>query len=300
MKKVFLTEYIHPAAQAHLAAHAEIVSDYTRIPEVDGVITRNGVVVDHDFMMQAPNLKVVGVHGSGTDAVAVEEAQERGIQVFATPGLNSLSVAELNVELALNLLRKVSALQRIVYGGEAVGQTNDLAVGNELSGKIIGFIGSGNIAGRTAKILHYGFECPVIAWSPHLTEEKAAEFGMECRPNMETVLKEADIIFLCLPLKGETEGLIGEREIALCKKTALLINTSRGKIWDEAALCGALKERVIAGAAADAFVVEPVTVENPLLELPNFCMTPHIGASTDEALYRVGMAVVEGVLERLR
>lgn len=298
-KKVYLSEFIHPGARKVLETYADIVSDWDAIDTVEGLINRNLVKIDNAVLDRAKKLKVIGIHGTGKDGVDLDAAEAHGVEVFSTPGINARSVAELNVALVLNLYRKIQQAQEQIYHSENTKQLQSKLRGHELYGKTVGIIGMGNIGTLSAAIFQHGFGCKVIAWSRSLTEEKAAELGIEAVPQMEDVLKQADIILLALASTPETYHMIGAQEFACCKNTAVFINTARGKIVDEASLYGALTEGQIAGAACDVFEQEPVSRENPLLSLENFVATPHLGANTEEALYRVGMEVVTGVLQRL-
>ena len=300
MKTVYLQEYIHPIAQKLLNDKVKVIKNTEEIGTADAIITRNQFKVTEEILEQASQLKIIGVHGTGMDNVAVAAAEKRGITVFNTPGLNSLSVAELNVALSMDLLKNVTRAACDIRNGVSMEQAKSIYKGNEITGKKIGFIGYGAIARQTARILKNGFEADIFAWSRSLTPQRAKQENLHFCANMEEVLRVSDIIFMGMTLTKETERIITLEKLKLCKKTALLVNTARGKLIDEEDLYRALTEHVIAGAACDVFVKEPVSRENtPLTELDNFIPTPHLGGNTEEALYRVGMAVVTGVLYRL-
>lgn len=299
-KKVFLAEYIHPEARRLLEQHVNIINQISQIGDADAIINRNQVKVTKELLDMAVNLKVIGVHGTGLDAVDVVEAKKRGIDVFSTPGLNARSVAELNVALALNLSRNISASERMIRSGKAVSHKKDGFSGHEISGKIFGLIGVGNIAKQTAAMLINGFGVKVIGWSRSFTEEDAKTLGIGYCESKEEVLEKADIIIMGLALNSDTCHIIGEEQLRRCKTSSLLINTARGKLIDEQALFKALTNGWISGAASDVFENEPVTVSNPLVQLDNFLAVPHLGGNTEEALYRVGMEVVRGTLKRLK
>ena len=171
--------------------------------------------------------------------------------------------------------------------------------GMELAGKTLGLIGVGDISRQTADICRKGFNMEVIGWSRSLTEEKARRMDMAWAESMTEVLQKADIIVVGVALTPETYHLLGKAQFAQMKPGALLINTTRGAVLDEEALYESLTNGEIGGAACDVFAEEPVSVGHPLLALDNFVATPHLGANTEEALKRVGMAVVQGVLNRL-
>ena len=171
--------------------------------------------------------------------------------------------------------------------------------GHELRGKTAGFLGFGAIGSRTAEILHYGFGMECLAWSPSLTPERAAEHGSRTALSAEEVFRSADAVFLALPLNEKTRGIAGREYLAGMKKGAVLINASRAGLVDEEALREALESGHLGGAAADVLQDEFPGAEHPLLQFPNFVVTPHIGANTDEALYEVGMCCVRQILDVL-
>ena len=299
MKKVFLCEFIHPEAYAYLKNHAEIISSWDQFSEADAVIDRNFKITE-ELLQTTDQLKVIGVHGTGTDDVDLEAAKRHGVEVFSVPHQNAQSVAEMNVALMLAIGRKVVLADRAV-SNMAEPKANLFAElqGTEFSGKTLGLIGVGEISKRTANICKYGLGMSVLGWSRHMSDEEAKELGIIKADNIDYVFEQADVIMIGLSLDDSTRGLIGKAQFDKMKKTAFLINSTRGAILDEEALYIALRDGKMAGAACDVFIKEPLTVENKLLKLPNFVGTPHLGANTDDALKRVGMAVVNGVLERL-
>lgn len=301
MRKVFLCEYIHPDAYAFLKAHAEVIREWDRLSEAEALINRN-LNISNEVMERAKSLRVIGIHGTGVDDVDMEAAKRHGIQVFSVPHLNSRSVAEMNVALMLALGRKIVQADRRLTGRRQNGRGEDLMAelqGMELCGKVLGLIGVGDISRQTADICRKGFGMQVIGWSRHLTEEKARAMTMAYAPSMTEVLKKADVVVVGVALTLETRQLIGKEQFGQMKPEAILINTTRGAVLDEQALYESLAGGAIGGAACDVFVDEPVSASHPLLTLDNFIATPHLGANTEEALKRVGMAVVQGVLERL-
>ena len=304
--KVFLCESIHAKAIELLKEKGEIVSDWSRIGEVDALITR-AIKVGPKEMDQMPNLKVVAVHGTGTDDVDLIEAKKRGIQVVYAPHLNANAVAELTVGLMLAVSRKIVEARQLIdsFDGAAeeipdsAKQAKAQAVlrGFDLRGKTCGLIGFGAIATKVADIVRLGFGMDVIAYSPSLTAERAAVHGASCKASVDAVLEAADFVCLCLPLTESSRGMISAERLAKMKDGAVLINTSRGPLVDEAALYEVLKSGKLAGAACDVFCEGFPKKGNPLLELSNFVATPHIGANTDDALYAVGMACAEQIVD---
>ena len=292
--KVFLCESIHAKALALLKSRAEIVSEWNDLCEADAIINRN-LKLPREVLEQAPNLKVIAVHGTGSDGIDMEYCNARGITVLYVPYQNADSVAELIVAFSLALLRKLPLADRMVIGGTATVNAPPELFGAELRGKTVGLIGVGDIARRAAKIFINGFGCRVIGYGPHFTTEQAAALGMERCTSVEEVMAQADIITPGVHLTAETANLINRRNLALCKPTAVLVNTSRGGVVDEDALYEALRDGKLAAAACDVWVSEPPAVDHPLVGLPNVLATPHLGANTDEALERVGVRMVEEI-----
>ena len=292
--KVFLCENIHSDALRLLQSRAEIIGDWGRIGEVDAIINRN-LRLDRELLAKAQNLKVVAIHGTGSDGVDLEYCKEKGITAFNVPYQNSDSVAELIVALSLVMLRKLHLADRLVCGGAEITTAPAVLMGGELAGKTLGLVGVGDIARRAARIMKDGFGVKVIGYSPSLTAQKAGALGIGFCPTMREVLARADIVNVGVHLTKDTVNLIGAKELAAMKPTAILINTARGGVVDADALYQALTTGKIAGAACDVFTQEPPTKENPLVGLENFVATPHIGANTDEALRRVGVTMVEQI-----
>lgn len=292
--KVFLCESIHPKALALLESRAEIVSDWNRIGEVDAIINRN-LKLPYEVLVKAPNLKVIAVHGTGSDGIDLEYCDAHGITILFVPFQNSDSVSELIVTLSLALLRKIYLADRLVTSGTLSANAPPELFGNELHGKTIGLVGVGDIARRMARIMIHGFGCKVIGYDPYWPTEKAAELGIQQYESLDEMLENADVINVSVHLTESTANLLNAQRFAHCKPTAVLINASRGGVVDEAALYTALTTGQLGAAACDVFVSEPPTKENPLVGLPNMLCTPHLGANTDEALERVGVRMVEDI-----
>lgn len=290
--KVYLVEHIHPTALARLEEKAEVVTD---LSVADAAINRN-LRMDRAWMEQCPNLKVIGIHGTGTDGVDLTAARERGIKVIYAPGENALSVAELIVGFALMLSRHIPQFDRQVRAGETPVSGGGRLVGSELRGKTFGMIGCGNIARKAADILKNGFGMNAVGWSRSLTPERAGELGIGFCANPAEVMERADIVSVGLAMNPETRNLVDAQVLRHAKRGCILINCARGGIVNEQALYDALTDGTLAAAACDVFTQEPPTMGDPLVQLPNFLATPHIGAATDEALDRVSNSTVRQVL----
>ena len=317
--KVFLCEPIHPAAYRLLEQNAEIIADRARMSEANALISRM-IPVGRSEMDLMPDLKVIAVHGTGTDGIDLSEAKKRSIQVVYAPHMNANSVAELNVTLLLSVMRKTVYARRLIERRAAAVDAasiqgtaaTDAALqmeaadaasiqrelrGHELKGKTAGFIGFGAIGGRTAEILHCGFGMDCIAWSPSLTPERAGQHFSKCAASAEDVIRAADAVFLVLPLTDSTRSLMDREKLNQMKQGAVLINTSRAGLVDEEALREVLESGHLGGAATDVLAQEIQDPDHPLLKFPGFVVTPHIGANTDEALYEVGMCCVRQILD---
>lgn len=297
--KFFLHDEIHPEAVRFLEEQGEIIDDWNRIDEVDGIVVRK-IKLDKEILEKAVNLKVIGFHGAGLNGIDLETAAARHIDVFAVPGLNADSVAELNVALALDMAHMISRSYCEIRQGVSMKDGLHRFRGHEIGGKVAGIIGMGQIGTRTAKILKESFHMTVLGYSRSLTQQQAKEKGVFLAGSIDELLEKSDYVFLSLPCNAQTEHMIGAEALKKMKPTAVLINTARGKLVDEQALYTALKENEIAGAATDVFEKEPLEPGNPLITLDNFLATPHIGGNTEEALYRVGMGVVTGIYKRLK
>ena len=293
---VYLSEPIHPESYALLKSEAEIVEDFSVPQKIEGLITRN-IKVDKVLMDQLPNLKVIGIHGSGCDDVDIEEAKKRHIQVFNAPNQNSVSVAEMIVMFMLALSRQLIKAEHDYTSQTICNLAPSSLMGQELSGKTVGFIGVGAIAKQAIGILKAGFKMNVLGYSRHLDQTAANALSITPCADLISLLSQSDYVCLCLPLNEETYHLIGEKELEVMKPTAFLINTARGAIIDEEALYLALKEKKIAGAASDVLTHEPHFSKLMLLE--NMIITPHLGANTNEALKRVGDLCVSQMIDAL-
>lgn len=292
--KIFLCEPIHPTALRKLEAQAEIIRDPTRLGEADAAINRN-LRMDEAWLARCPNLKVIGIHGTGTDGVDLEAAARMGIRVVYAPGENARSVAELIAAMALALCRDLTGLDRQIRGSAVV--VNGGAVpGRELSGMVFGAVGCGCVAAHAIRIFRDGFGMEAVGYSPSLTAQRAQALGIGRCESAAEVFRRADIISISVPLTDSTRGMVDAALLKQAKPGSILINTSRGSVVDEKALYDALTGGTIAAAASDVFAAEPPTAANPLVSLPNFLATPHIGANTDEALMRVSNRTADQIL----
>lgn len=251
----------------------------SRIKDADIVMLGGRYGFPKDAFDASPNLKMISICQTGYNIIDIEAANEKGVIVSNVPGYATDSVAELVFALALDLMRKVRIVDSKLREGNFDWRDN---IGNQLMGKTIGVIGTGSIGERVIRIAHC-FNMNVISFTGHPDEEKARKLGVKF-VDLDTLLAESDIVTLHVPLTPSTEKMIGAKELAKMKKSAILINTARGKVVDEAALIKALQEKQIRGAGLDVFEKEPLPADNSLTGLENVVLTPHIGFVTQEAL----------------
>ncbi len=296
--KIYLSDYIDPAAVELLRSRAEITDNFDRPEELDAIILRN-IPVTAELMDRCKNLKVIGKHGVGVNTIDVAAAKERGIQVIYTPTANADSVAEMTVALFMALARKIPLANTNCARGDYTSIAPKELIGTEIGGKTLGQIGMGNIAQRIARILRDGFGCRILGYDPFISAEDAAARGFEKVDELYELLERSDLVNINVPLVKSTEHMIDAEAFSHFKSGALFVNAARGAVIREDALYEALVSGEVKAAACDTFVSEPPAVDNPLLSLPNFIATPHVGGSTEESLERTGREVVEDVLRVL-
>lgn len=264
------------------------------ISNYDALIVRSGTQVNSALIEAGKNLKVIGRAGVGVDNIDVDKATEKGIMVINAPEGNTISAAEHTMALLASLVRNIPAAHRSIKEGK---WERKLFTGVELHQKKMGLLGMGRIGSEVARRAR-AMNMQVLAYDPYISPERAQKTGVEL-VSREELFKEADFISLHLPLVSSTYHIIGEKELEMIKPGASLINCARGGLVNEEALYYALKEGRLAGAALDVFEDEPPR-ESPLLELDNVVLTPHLGASTEEAQVHVAVQVADQVLRALQ
>jgi len=272
--------------QCNGADRAELLAAIT---DASAILVRSATKVDAEALAAAKQLKVVARAGVGLDNVDVKAATQNGVMVVNAPTSNIVSAAELAVALMLAAARHVSPAHAALKNGE---WKRSKYTGIELYEKTVGIVGLGRIGVLVAQRLS-AFGMNVIAYDPYVQAGRAAQMGVRML-TLEELLDEADFISVHLPRTAETVGLIGAAELARARSSLVLVNAARGGIVDEAALYDALKNGQIAAAGIDVFAEEPCT-DSPLFELENVVATPHLGASTDEAQEKAGIAVARSV-----
>lgn len=259
------------------------------IADVDAILVRSATKVDAEALAAAKQLKVVARAGVGLDNVDVKAATQSGVMVVNAPTSNIVSAAELAVALMLAAARHVSPAHAALRNGE---WKRSKYTGIELFEKTVGIVGLGRIGVLVAQRLA-AFGMDVIAYDPYVQPGRAAQMGVRL-VDLDTLMAESDFLSVHLPKTPETVGLIGADQFTKAKSSLVLVNAARGGIVDEAALYDALKTGRIAAAGLDVFAKEPCT-DSPLFELENVVATPHLGASTDEAQEKAGIAVAKSV-----
>jgi D-3-phosphoglycerate dehydrogenase len=258
----------------------------------DALIVGNDPIDDAVFAA-ADRLRLVHMHGTGLDAIDVAAATKRGVLVANAPGVNRNAVAELTVALMLITARSIDRHIEILKAGGW-----DRSAGSEVSGKTIGVLGLGNTGQRVVELLS-GFGVRIVGFDIRPDVAWAASHGVALAESAEEVFAAADFLILALSLTPETQRIVDARRLKLMKPSAIVVNTARGGLIDDAALCAALAEGRIAGAALDAFEPEPLAADSPLRS-SGAVLTPHLAATSREAAANVSRVVAKNVVDVLR
>jgi len=307
MKKIVITEFMDAESVQALAAHADVhydpalVDDSRRMAEVaadaDAVIVRNRTQVRGDLLASWRRVRVIGRLGVGLDNIDVTACEERGIRVIPAAGANALAVAEYVVGTAMLLLRGVYQSSDKVAAG--AWPRTALSGGREISGKVLGLVGFGGIGRLTAQLAR-GLGMRIVACDPVLPPHDPAwaQCAAECL-TLEQLLSQADVVSLHVPLTPDTVNLLDAQCISRMKKGAILINTSRGGIADEAAVADAIRSGHLGGAAFDVFGTEPLPSGTAWSGCQNVILTPHVAGVTAEANVRVSSFITGEVAKAL-
>lgn len=261
------------------------------VAECEAILIRTAVITKK-VLEAAPKLKVIGRHGVGYDNIDVATATERGVWVTYAPEANAATVAEYALGMIIALSRHFGRGDRATRAGDW--EVRNRVPGVDLEGKTLGVVGFGKIGSRVARKAMLGLDMKVLAYDPFLTADKMPA-GVELTSDWERVFKESDFITLHLPSSEKTRGSVGAREFGLMKKTAFLINASRGDVVDETAMTVALREGKIAGAGLDVFAKEPPNHNDELFKLENVIVTPHNAALTTECMRRMATHAAMGI-----
>jgi (S)-sulfolactate dehydrogenase len=306
MSKILVSEYLPDEHLDRLRSRHDVVYDpdlgtdrprlLAQVADVEAIFTRNRTRVDGELIGAAHRLRVVGRLGVGLDNIDIEGCGAAGIRVIPAQGANAVSVAEYVVGAMFMLVRGVYGMTPSMLAGEWPRQGH--AFGRELMGQTLGLIGFGAIAREVAS-RSAALGMTVIAHDPYLSED--AVLDPVRRTELDEVLTTSDVVSLHVPLDDTTRGLIDQAALARMKPTAILINSSRGGIVDEAALAAALREDRLGGAALDVFANEPLGPDAAAVfaGTPNLLLTPHVAGNAREAVDRVATMIVDAVLEEL-
>jgi (S)-sulfolactate dehydrogenase len=305
--RIVISEFMDEAAVAMLAAHHATEYDRdlvdrreelkAKLVDADALIVRNRTQVNVELLAAAPRLRVVGRLGVGLDNIDVAACTARDIAVIPATGANALAVAEYVIGAAMVLLRGTYFATADVAAGKWPRAA--LSSGREIAGKTLGIVGFGGI-GRLTGRLGRALGMRVIGCDAELAADDAVwrDEGVEPR-TLDALLAQSDVLTLHVPLVPATRNLIDARRIAAMKPGAILVNTARGGVVDEAAVAGALSSGRLGGAALDVFEKEPPPAGSPLAGCPNLLLTPHIAGVTAESNERVSSMIAERVIEAL-
>lgn len=297
--KVYMAEVIHPDAVKKLADFAEIVDNFDHIEDLDGILLR-AHRLNREQISRAKKCKVIARHGVGMDILDVAACKEFGIPIVYTPGANTFSVAEFAFTMALCLMRNVYTTEYIqkTQGFKELGPVS--LRGNEMRGKTVGIVGASGRVGQTLAAMFKGaFGCEILGFAPHTPAERLAEKGIEKVDTVEELVERSDVVSINCPLTEETRNLFDGQMFEHFRPNAILLNTARGAVVDEAALYDALVGGKLRACGSDVFVDEANAFNSPLNKLDNFIGFPHVAANTHESMYNMAMWAVEGLIDVL-
>lgn len=296
---VYILDPIHAAGADRIAAAFDTITpeqgpilggDDPRIGSTSIIVIRT-TELPEALLAQMPNLKLIVKHGAGVDNIPIPYATSRGVMVCNTPGgNNSTAVAEGAVTLMLAVLRRVREMDAVVRKNRWDERWKTRL--SDLTEAKVGIIGFGRIARFTARICGAGFGAEIAAYDPMLSHEAIRDAGATPM-DLDALLAWSDVISIHVPLTDGTRNLIGAEQLARMHKGAVIVNTSRGGIIDEHALADALKHERIGGAGIDVFEFEPPQADNPLFELPNVVLAPHVAGVTEASMKGMALACAD-------
>ncbi len=301
LPKVYLTSPIHPEAQALLAQHTILTVGHDNITrdeflfharQADIVLNKlDPIKMDAEFLDTAPNLRLIARHGSGYSNIDIEHATRKNIIVTTTPGANVVSIAEYTIGLMFASVRNLVSAANASHEGNP---ERLQFMGMEVFGKTFGIIGVGHI-GKEVVRRAAALGMNVLAYHPRPSASGLADLPLEL-VDLERLMRDSDVISIHCPLTEQTRNLISERELALVRPSAHILNLSRGGIVVESAVCRALQEGRLAGYATDVLAHEPVRADDPLLSAPRALVLPHIAAVTTTAQRNVAMLAAAEII----
>lgn len=308
-RKIFITRELPGPALNFLAKNCEVeVNKQSKAlsreeillgaRDKDGLLCLLTDTIDEGIIKAGQNLKIIANYAVGYNNIDIKTATERGIMVTNTPGVLTETTADLTFALILSCARRIVEADKFTRQEKFSGWAPSLFLGNDVYGKTLGIVGMGRIGRAVAKRGALGFEMKILySRKSGPDRELEKKFGYHF-VDLENLLKESDFVSIHVPLTEETKYLIGENELKKMKKTAFLINTSRGPVIDEKALVSALKKGVIQGAGLDVFENEPELTRG-LIDLDNVVIPPHIGSATIETRSKMAMIAAENLLAGL-
>lgn len=309
-EKIFVTrEHIIPEAIKYLAEHHDVdVWDERSMPPRDvllkkasecaGMLTEITDIVDKELLEQTSTLRVVANRAVGMDNIDIAEATSHGVLVANTPGVLHESCADFTFGLMLSLARNIAYGDRQIRAGAWKVFDQIPYVGTDVYDATLGIIGMGLIGTAVARRAT-AFNMKIIYYSRTRKPELEESLGIEWRPDMDAIFKEADYVSLHMPLTVETEYMVSSRELGLMKPTSFLINTTRGRTVDPKALYEAVANKSIAGAALDVTDPEPIGLDDPLLTLPNVLISPHIASASSATVRKMGQMAAANIMAAL-
>lgn len=299
---VYVLDPWHPEAIEHARTLFKVVlhtdKEYQGWQQKATAILIRGSYFQAKDIEQCPNLIAIGKHGVGIDKIDEKACAARGIKILNTPGANAQAVAELVLALTMSVARQIPSIVARQMRAPVHKQS---CHGVTLYGKTIGIIGMGNIGRKVACMFRGGFQASVIAYDPYMPPDAWADVEHERVDSYDKLLAVSDVLTIHVPLTNDTRGMISYKELSRMRRTAILINASRGGIVDEKDLEQALSEGLIWGAGLDAHEEEPPSLEKygTLWKLPNIVSTPHIGAATEDAQLASALGAVDNLFNYL-
>jgi glyoxylate reductase len=312
MASIYVTRKIPDAGITLLknAGHEVVVS------EKDGVLTREELLaalrerpydavlclltdtIDKEVFEAVPNAKIFANYAVGFNNIAIADAEAAGVTITNTPGVLTGTVAEFALSLMLAVMKRIPEGDRFTRGGNYGGLAPEMLLGSDAEGKTLGILGAGRIGYEVALRAHNGLRMKILYYDIKPNEALEKETGAVFKPTVDEVLKEADVVSVHVPLLDATHHLINKERLEMMKKTAYLINTSRGPVVDEAALVEALKAGTIQGAGLDVFENEPALAPG-LAELENAVITPHIASASIETRSKMAEVAAQSIIDFL-
>jgi len=288
---------------AGISATAESSSDtpdapLAALPRADAIIASAKLQYDGALMDRAPNLRVISRTGIGTDNISIADATARGIVVCNAPAATTVSTAEMTITLLLAVARDLKGLGRALERGQKRDFFNTYR-GMEVQGLLLGLVGLGRIGTQVARMAQ-SLGMLVMAYDPYLAKDRVVASGIELAPDLESLLRSADVVSLHIPSTAETRHLMNAARLAEMKAGAILINTARGMLVDERALLESLESGHLRGAGLDVLQKEPPQPDHPLLNRDDVIITPHIAAATEAGRDRLWKTAIAQALQVLR